>query len=79
MIHTLDHPQLATPAKTDRSTSASFVKGTLKQNRSKSWDMCYHWLIDQSQLDNFLFIGTKSQITMLIIILSTFLPLITKM
>ena len=53
MLHALSHPQSATPAKTDNSTSASFVKGTLKQNRSKSWDMRYRWLIDQSDLDNF--------------------------
>lgn len=32
MLLTLDLPQPATPDKTDNSTSASFVKGTLKKN-----------------------------------------------
>ena len=61
MLTALDHLQPATPAKTDNSTSASFVKGTLKQNRSKSWDMRYHWLIDQSNLDNFFIYWDKGE------------------
>ena len=57
----MGHPQPATPAKTDNSTADSFVKGTLKQNRSKSWDMRYHWLIDQSELDNFFIYWDKGE------------------
>ena len=42
MMYALSHPQPATPTKTDNSTSVSFIKSTLKQNRSKLWDMRYH-------------------------------------
>ena len=34
MLQALSHPQPSTPAKTDNFTTASFVKGTLKQNKS---------------------------------------------
>ena len=45
----LDHPQHPTPIKTDNSTAKDFVNKNLNQKRSKSWDMCYHWLRDRLQ------------------------------
>ena len=44
ILHDLGHPQPPTPIKTDNSTARNFVHATLKQKRSKSWDMRYHWL-----------------------------------
>ena len=44
ILHALGHPQGAVPIKTDNATAASFVTDTLKQRRSKAWDVRYHWL-----------------------------------
>ena len=40
---TLGHQQPATPVKTYNLTAASFIHDTLKKNRSKYWDLSYHW------------------------------------
>ena len=53
MLTTLGHPQPATPVKTDNSTATAFVNDYLKKKKSKSWDMNYHWLSDQSKLNKF--------------------------
>ena len=47
LLSILGHHQVPTPIKTDNSTAASFVKEMIKQKRSKSWDMRYHWIRDQ--------------------------------
>ena len=52
MLTTLGHPQPTTAVKTDNSTAASFVKDLIKQRRSKSWDVRYHWL-SEKQNENF--------------------------
>ena len=39
LLQALGHPQLATPLKTDNSTSNSFVHANIKQRCSKTWDM----------------------------------------
>lgn len=44
ILHDLGHPQPPTPIKTDNSTANNFVHSTMKQKRSKSWDMRYNWL-----------------------------------
>ena len=44
----LGHPQPATPIKTDNSTAHSFVHSNIRQKRSKSWDIRYHWLRDKA-------------------------------
>ncbi len=46
-LHALNHPQPATPLKTDNSTSNSFVHANIKQRRSKTWDMRWNWLRDK--------------------------------
>ena len=51
LLTILNHKQIATPVKTDNSTAAAFVTDMIKQKRSKSWDMRYHWIRDQ-QLQN---------------------------
>ena len=53
MLIALSHLQPDTQAKTHKSTSASFIKGTIKQNMSDSRDCRHHWLIDQAELDDF--------------------------
>ena len=47
MLNALGHPQQITPVKTDNKTAESFVNNTLKEKRSKSWDMRYFWLKDR--------------------------------
>ena len=43
----LGHPQKRTIVKTDNTTSAGFVTKTMKEKRSKTWDMRYNWLRDE--------------------------------
>jgi hypothetical protein len=50
-LHALNHPQPATPLKTDNSTSNSFIHANIKQRRSKTWDMRWNWLRDKSTHD----------------------------
>ena len=52
MLTVLSHLQPATPIKTYNSTASGFVNDALKKKRSKAWDVRYHWLSDQSSLDN---------------------------
>ncbi len=49
----LGHPQPPTPLKTDNSTTESFANSTLRQKRSKSWDVRFHWLRDREAQDQF--------------------------
>ena len=67
MLNALGHPQPPTPIKTDNKTAAAFANNTLKQRRSKSWDMRYFWLLDRMSQSQFLFIGIKGAIIMPII------------
>ena len=52
LLEILGHKQTPTKIKTDNSTAASFVKEMIKQKRSKSWDMRYHWIRDQQNQKN---------------------------
>ena len=47
ILHALGHPQTQIPIKTDNATASAFVHSTIKQKRSKAWDICYHWLSEQ--------------------------------
>ena len=53
MLESLNHPQPATPLKTDNSTATGFVYDNIHQKRSKSWDMRYHWLRDRQTQQQF--------------------------
>ena len=53
ILMALGHQHTDVPIKTDNSTAASFVTDTLKQKRSKAWDVHYHWLSEQQKLGNF--------------------------
>ena len=39
MLEAVGHPQNVIPIRTDNSTAAAFCNSTLKQKRSKAWDM----------------------------------------
>ena len=53
ILKALNHPQPATPIKTDNSTAKGFVHDNIHQKRSKSWDMRYYWLRDRSTQQQF--------------------------
>jgi hypothetical protein len=46
MIDELGHAQPATPLQTDNSTADGIINGTVKQQRSKAIDTCFHWVGD---------------------------------
>ena len=48
---TLDHEQPATTIKTENFTTEVFVNLGMKPERSKTWDMNRHWLIDKEVLE----------------------------
>ena len=52
LLEILGHTQSATPVKTDNSTAAAFVNEMIRQKRSKSWDMRYHWIREQQNQNN---------------------------
>ena len=53
ILKALNHPQDKTCIRTDNTTAASFVTDTLKNKRSKSWDVRYHWLSEQQNNKKF--------------------------
>ena len=53
MLHILGHPQPPTPIKTDNKTATSFANNTLKNKKSKSWDMRYYWIKDKVSNQDF--------------------------
>ena len=53
MLVALVHAQSITPVKTDNATAAQFVHDTIKNERSKSWDVRYHWLTEHQDNGNF--------------------------
>ena len=52
-LEELGHPQEKTPLRTDNSTASGFANKTMRQKRSKSWDMKYHWLRDRQAQNQF--------------------------
>jgi hypothetical protein len=46
-LEELDHPQPATPIRTDNSTAGGIMNKTVKQKQSKSMDMRFYWLQDR--------------------------------
>ena len=53
MLHALGHHQDIIKIKTDNSTAAAFSNSTLKEKRSKSWDMRWWWLQDRVKQKEF--------------------------
>ena len=54
-LEEMGHPQPPTPIQVDNTTAKRFIDGTLKENRTKSIDMKYHWLKDRQQQRQFNF------------------------
>ena len=49
----LGHPQPPTPLKTDNATANAFIHQTMRHKKSKSWDMRYWWLKENSAQSEF--------------------------
>ena len=47
MLEALGHKQNMTPLKTDNSTAEAFSNSTLKEKKSKAWDMRLYWIQDR--------------------------------
>ena len=47
--------------KTDNATAAAFVNDTLKNKRSKAWDVRYHWLSEQQHNGTFKYYWDKGK------------------
>ena len=43
-LQALAHHQPPAPLKADNSTSSSFIDNSIKQRRSKTWDMRWNWM-----------------------------------
>jgi hypothetical protein len=52
-LENLGHPQPATPIYCDNTTAVGIANDLLKQRRSKSIDMRYHWIRDRVKLGQF--------------------------
>ena len=48
MLEALGHHQKIIPLKTDNSTADTFSNSTLKERRSKAWDMRLSWMKDRA-------------------------------
>jgi hypothetical protein len=55
----LGHIQPATPLRRDSSTAFDILNETIKQKRSKTMDMRYHWLTDRVRQKKMMFIGNQ--------------------
>ena len=47
-LEAIGHSQQPTKIKTDNTTANSFVHASMRIKRSKTWDMRYHWLREQT-------------------------------
>ena len=52
-LEELGHPQPPTPLKTDNATASGIATKTVKQRRSKSMDMRFHWIRDRVKQGKF--------------------------
>jgi hypothetical protein len=52
-LEELNHPQPATPMRTDNSTADGIMNKTVKQKQSKSMDMRFYWLQDRVEQGQF--------------------------
>ena len=59
MLEALGHQQQPIPIRTDNATAASFCNDTLKQKRSKTWNMRWYWLKDRVKQGHFIIYWDK--------------------
>ena len=57
----MGHPQPPTPMQVDNTTAQRFIEGTMKEKRTNSVDMKYHWLKDREQQQQFQFYWRPGQ------------------
>ena len=67
------HPQPTAKIRTDNRTSHDILTSTIRQKRSKAFDMNIYWVKDRIKRKQFVF-GIEEQITKQIISLSISLP-----
>ena len=48
-LEEMGHPQPPTPIKTDNASALGYIYDNIRQKRSKSFDMKFHWLRDREQ------------------------------
>ena len=53
LLEAIGHKQSPTPLKTGNSTACAFVNRSLRQRKSKSWGMKFHWLRDEQHQKKF--------------------------
>ena len=53
ILEELGHPQPPTPIHCDNSTCVGITNGTVKQQRSRSMEMRYFWIVDQVKIGHF--------------------------
>ena len=58
-LEEMGHPQPPTPIKTDNATALGYIYNNIKQKRSKSFDMKYHWLRDRENQKHFRYYWDK--------------------
>ena len=63
-LEKLGHKQPPTPIRTDNTTAAGIVNDTIKQNRSRTIDMRFHWVRDRASQKQFLIYWDKGSINM---------------
>ena len=64
----LGHEQPATPVQVDNATTFNYVRGTLQQKCSKSFDVRLHWLRDRTNREQFYVCWEKGMQTWQLII-----------
>ena len=47
ILEEMGHPQRAVQIRMDNSTEEGIVNGKIKQKRSNTMDICFHWLKDR--------------------------------
>jgi hypothetical protein len=63
-LEELNHPQPATPIRTDNSTADGIMNKTVKQKQSKSMDMRFYWLQDQVEQGQFRIFSAPGKINL---------------
>ena len=53
VFNEMGHIQGPIPLKTDNATTEGFLNRSMRQKRIKSFDMHFHWMIDQIQQGQF--------------------------
>ena len=58
-LEEMGHPQPPTPIKTDNASALGYIYNNIRQKRSKSFDMKFHWLRDREHQKQFRYYWDK--------------------